>query len=261
MKEPPNTLPTDFFNRIVEKARGAESAIAPRLPSLFEPLPGAAVAPSPDAEEPAPAVAAHELEAHRPTPMTPRNPIMHELRPLTSHSVETAEQGNEFVPRENDRPVRAAEVAPMGRLQPLPVVTRIVESPATRPNEQKPDEKPESGVMRSDKTRLSRTWESEHEVPQPQQLHKELGVLMPKPAAIPVPFTIGMNAPRVDSPTGRGFAANTPLAEQPAPVINVTIGRVEVRAAQAPTARPRANATKPKPLSLDDYLKQRGGGR
>jgi hypothetical protein len=47
------------------------------------------------------------------------------------------------------------------------------------------------------------------------------------------------------------------------PVVNVTIGRVEIRAVQAPSATPRQRAEPhgAKPMSLDDYLKQRGAGR
>jgi hypothetical protein len=46
-----------------------------------------------------------------------------------------------------------------------------------------------------------------------------------------------------------------------APPIRVTIGRVEVRAIMAPPASPRA-VRRPRPaLSLEDYLKQREGGK
>jgi hypothetical protein len=46
----------------------------------------------------------------------------------------------------------------------------------------------------------------------------------------------------------------------PAPIINVTIGRVEVRATRPPPARPAA-APAPAPImSLDEYLRQRAGG-
>ena len=47
------------------------------------------------------------------------------------------------------------------------------------------------------------------------------------------------------------------------PTVNVTIGRLEVRAVQAPSAAKKvtAQAHGPKPLSLDEYVKQRGGGR
>jgi hypothetical protein len=49
---------------------------------------------------------------------------------------------------------------------------------------------------------------------------------------------------------------------EPAPTIKITIGRVDVRAMMpaAPAARPAPARPSPA-LSLDDYLKQRGGGR
>ena len=117
--------------------------------------------------------------------------------------------------------------------------------------------------MRTAKAGLRRTQESDDEVsgPGPMELHQESGVLLPKPAAVPVPYPAQREAPGADSATARDLASNTLMAEQPAPVINVTIGRVEVRAVQAPAGRPRIEASKPKPLSLDDYLKQRGGNR
>jgi hypothetical protein len=44
------------------------------------------------------------------------------------------------------------------------------------------------------------------------------------------------------------------------PVIQVTIGRVEIRAVQSPRAEKRSAAKSPA-LSLDAYLTQRNGGR
>jgi hypothetical protein len=46
---------------------------------------------------------------------------------------------------------------------------------------------------------------------------------------------------------------------QTGPVIQVTIGRVEIRAVHAPRAEKRL-AVKPPALSLDAYLTQRNGG-
>jgi hypothetical protein len=55
----------------------------------------------------------------------------------------------------------------------------------------------------------------------------------------------------------RGMAQSPPAPL--APAIHVTIGRVDVQAAQAPQpARPRAPAPQQPKLSLDDYLKRRG---
>ena len=49
---------------------------------------------------------------------------------------------------------------------------------------------------------------------------------------------------------------------EPAPTIKITIGRVDVRAIMPAAPAPRPAPTRPSPaLSLDDYLKQREGGR
>ncbi len=51
-------------------------------------------------------------------------------------------------------------------------------------------------------------------------------------------------------------------AESPAPVIRVTIGRVDVRAEFPPsTSRPEVRKTEPARLSLDEYMKQRSEGK
>lgn len=64
--------------------------------------------------------------------------------------------------------------------------------------------------------------------------------------------------PTHDLSVGRSLQhANT----TPAPLIRVTIGRIDVRAVLPPAQLPRRTAsTKPK-LTLDEYLKQRNGGR
>lgn len=46
----------------------------------------------------------------------------------------------------------------------------------------------------------------------------------------------------------------------PAPTIQVTIGRIEVRATPAPKAPVRERPSAPAALSLEDYLKQRSRG-
>jgi hypothetical protein len=60
---------------------------------------------------------------------------------------------------------------------------------------------------------------------------------------------------RVALPTAER-ATRTSASESPA--IQVTIGRVEVRATVAPKPARTSVPNKP-PLSLDDYLRQRGG--
>ena len=60
---------------------------------------------------------------------------------------------------------------------------------------------------------------------------------------------------RLNSPENRNEQAPTTPAQ---PSINVTIGRIDVRAMPSPTSAPTPAKSAPKPqLSLDDYLKQR----
>ncbi|MGZ8158731.1 MAG: hypothetical protein ACXWT4_07970 [Methylobacter sp.] len=62
--------------------------------------------------------------------------------------------------------------------------------------------------------------------------------------------------------TGRWREINTKSQAEPVPVINVTIGRVEVRAINTEPPKPTPAQGKPKGvLSLDDYLKLRGKTR
>lgn len=58
--------------------------------------------------------------------------------------------------------------------------------------------------------------------------------------------------------TANEQAASTETVEA-APVINVTIGRVEIRAVQTPAAPRKPGAAAP-PMNLDDYLRSRAGG-
>lgn len=267
MKAGASAPPMDFLSHIVVKARGAESSIAPRLPAMFEPVAGVELAPMEATEEWMTSVAARELQALQPTSMPSRSPAgMHEPRPLAPRPVRTTEQADERVPGEADRRERAAEGVPVASLQPLPGRAGVVASPATRPAGQRSDFKPETGVLRAASAVLRRAQGRAREVsgPVPNDLHQESGVLIPKPEASPAPYSAIRAAPRADAASAaRDFPANTPTMQmtEPPPVINVTIGRVEVRAVQPPAGKPRSEPSRPKPLSLDDYLKQRGGNR
>jgi len=68
-------------------------------------------------------------------------------------------------------------------------------------------------------------------------------------------------APPAPAPSATQAASTAEPDESIAPTIQVTIGRIEIRATQTtdkPTAKPRAASTT---MSLDDYLKQRNGGK
>jgi hypothetical protein len=84
--------------------------------------------------------------------------------------------------------------------------------------------------------------------------------LLPAPAPV---FAATLTAP---ARSGRTVAARAAAARDEGnaaaattePVVHVSIGRLEVRAAPVAAASPRRRES-PQPSSLDDYLRQRGG--
>ena len=93
------------------------------------------------------------------------------------------------------------------------------------------------------------------------------GEAVTRGALIPAATAVAQNT-AVQSRSEAGWQLSSSQQSQtsdadPVPVVNVTIGRVEVRAVQAPSApaREHTELRRAKPMSLDDYLKQRGGGR
>ncbi len=84
----------------------------------------------------------------------------------------------------------------------------------------------------------------------------EIGMLTPNPRA-PLP-TIGVSPPTGPHRSERGEPASVRLP----PVVNVTIGQVEVRAVPAPRAEKLRSETRgARPMSLDEYLRRRESGR
>jgi erythromycin esterase-like protein len=67
----------------------------------------------------------------------------------------------------------------------------------------------------------------------------------------------GQIEPLMTRPLRRMQGDSSPAPEQ---VINVTIGRIEVRATAPPPAQARSANQKPPVMSLDEYLQRRAGG-
>ncbi len=77
--------------------------------------------------------------------------------------------------------------------------------------------------------------------------------LLVAPGTPPVPAASRADALRVGEPTKSGMAG-----EEQGPVIEITIGRVEVRAVTPPSPKPKAAPTRPR-VSLEEYLHRRPG--
>ena len=74
------------------------------------------------------------------------------------------------------------------------------------------------------------------------------------------PMTVGLLLPATSPVLSTATRAdNRGSKERENPVINVTIGRIEVRTT-APIAQPRPRAKDAAPMSLDEYLRHRTRG-
>ncbi|GAB4205437.1 MAG: hypothetical protein OHK0022_31520 [Roseiflexaceae bacterium] len=84
--------------------------------------------------------------------------------------------------------------------------------------------------------------------------------VLPADAALPeATRTALLVQPQITLATPRESVPDQAVVPPPAPVIQVTIGRIEVRAA-ASSARPERARTAPATMSLEEYLRQRSNG-
>lgn len=282
---------TDFLSRLAAKAVGTAPLVEPRLPSRFEtrpevpgetgpaweapleteaevrsapavparrrPVPEpAAVGPGPrEAEEADPGhqarprppreagrAAQPALAAAQPPPPPQPQPVAVTAPAPASPSIEEVGAVSDiprplFVPTPRAEPwTPPATAAPPPALQPLPAAERERDRPFPRAPEAAEAVRP---VAKS--------------VEEPAESSR--------PPAAPLDLAIRMPEVRPRPTRGEIRAAEPAPAPRP-PVVNITIGRVEVRApaAAAPPARP-ARPPRQEPQSLADYLKQRSGRR
>lgn len=91
-----------------------------------------------------------------------------------------------------------------------------------------------------------------------QQREADAALTRPAPPATP---PVLLPSPRPPLPVVRSQSVLVREAPPPAPTIQVTIGRIEVRATSPSPATPKKAPSKPVAMSLEDYLKQRNEGR
>jgi hypothetical protein len=90
-----------------------------------------------------------------------------------------------------------------------------------------------------------------------QNINNSFTTLVPKPTAQPLPSVTTKTRP--SRPAVKPPVEPEPAALPPETVINVAIGRIEVRATPAATPR-RERQPAPKVMTLDDYVQQRSRG-
>jgi hypothetical protein len=241
---------SDFLDRLAARAIGSEATLAPRLPSLFEPLQRAPIMPLSDDGETSPRQ--HEAESAAPV-----GPIVAPTRSPYA-SVTAAMDGSRVAPAVLEpglalTPTRATASTPRETAQPpastaVPAPSSIVERSAVSPTQ--------AEVRAPLPVQPRRTRIMVEQLGPAAPAHPVNGALLPASAPVfgatdAAGRTIHGAAMRARAaPTGTG----SPSSE---PVVHVSIGRLEVRAAPAAATPPRRRDG-PQPSSLDDYLRQRG---
>lgn len=245
---------SDFIDRLAARAIGGEAALVPRLPSLFEPLSRAPLmAMADEGELPARARDASTMPPTAPeATLPPRAPVparesieprIARIAPAAHAPLPVPERVATDAPQAPLPPPRAA--VPVRAMASAPSrVTSVPERTTATPSPVSP--------------RASRIAPDRHEAMRPAAA---AGALLPAPAPV---FATKNGAPAA-TPSRRA-AAMRPPGGAPAgresrigsePVVHVSIGRLEVRAAPVAAAPPRRRDG-PRPSSLDDYLRQRG---
>lgn len=244
---------SDFLDRLASRAIGTETTLVPRLPSLFEPLQVAPIlslidegeAPSRDRDAVSattavlPEVQLQPMREASPAERS-RAPAMPAGPPLVSEPDHTS------VPSQ-----RHTRASPM--LKVAPRSDPPVERPVTSSTPAHPEATSRPSAMPPRQTRITHA----DEAPPPQPVTASL-----RPAPGPVFGTPRSNV--APTPAGQGTARHAPAAPvgrgtgaSSEPVVHVSIGRLEVRAAAVAAAAPRRQDG-PRPANLDDYLRQRG---
>jgi len=292
----PASPPTDYLGRLVRRALGGTSAIGPRLPSVFEP-PEAAMPPvvdpptEPGAEESSLPRRLDSLTAEDGEPRRPLAGALEGKPDRVRHDAVAAENGHR-PPEPRSDPGEPAPTPSNLRL----TSTAIEESPRLE-GRSEPVAGPRiealqrAGVLaapRRDGRRSPIAATADREVAAasaPSTFDAQVVALdgvgarpradgadrLPRDdagaahvvgALVPPALTIfATPSHRAGKPSPPPPRASAPETDAPT-VVNVTIGRVEVRAVpeSAASASPPADP-RHAPMSIDEYLRRRGGAR
>ncbi|MCP3804201.1 hypothetical protein NLX83_33505 [Allokutzneria sp. A3M-2-11 16] len=257
------TIPQpDFVGRLL--GDGAELAVRPLLPSLFDPVPVAEPSPEPGVQ--------HQ---HRPSPQQKdAEPVI--LRPeavvpeLAPGPVDTATPVHPA-----PEPVSTRTPLPRPETEPVvaspPVRAALPDSPAAVRKDVAPQQEsvhapkaaevlPTTPVRRSRRAPIVVATTPPKEIAVPVLHEVVKSVVQQEKAAvtpvIPVVTPVAPVAPIAEAPRPVAPRRSRPVEQ----TVHITIGRVEVKAAAEKTPERRAPARRQPTTSLEDYLRRRGGG-
>ncbi len=267
---PPNRS-SDFLGQLIERSSDAGGALRPRVPSLFEPV--AWTAQRNDFSGDDDTVSAPEEETHLQMTSTGESSIA----PRTTENLggRNADAARAVTgERATVRPGRTVS-SPNDRLSAVQSVTTTTETilkvVTDRIAHEPPRAMPLPRSARIETTSGSprdRATRTESAPLEPKQEAQRIEETRPETAFATIPLRHPPHQGVMAERSGVFDASRVPReqffpgASDSTPVINVTIGRLEIRAVKdaAASAKPTP-AVGSQPMSLDEYLKQRGSGR
>lgn len=235
-----------FLDNLLQRTASSDSLVRPRTLGLFESRP---------------AVDDFELEetvAGGATDLAPESDQSEP--PAVGSTSQPAVSGPESLSPVTPAPVLSPSLTPVG----APQVQRMVDDPPLRhpdapargPEDSSPSPIPEPGQV-AGRQELAPLATTLLVPPVPASSPETVGDRPPSTAAHSP--AINPVAPPADPvPAGERSVFSPEPVASPAPVINVSIGRIEVRAPAATPAAPTTTTAGPR-LTLDDYLKKRDG--
>ncbi len=282
MNSPLSKAEPDFLQRLVSRALEEDSAIEPRLPSLFEPTSGSSLDAGVSWQD-ASALLADEAvedraddgkaEAGRPQAKVGPGPTLDrdvleaetgrraEPMPLSSQRAATATRRS-FPPSPTEKTASAEHRSP----KVMDFVTHELH-PFVGDEAPHEDRRP---VVGSDDREASPPRAADRDLSGmeertnlPTRMDPDEARGTPVPVSIAAAQRIVVSLPTVPYRLQRDEAPVERPDASAAPIVNVTIGRLEVRAVPAAgaTAKPRTARHSAQPMALDDYFKQRRGER
>jgi hypothetical protein len=244
---------SDFLDRLAARAIGGESMLAPRLPSLFEPLQPTPIIPSAEAGD-ARARDPGKTSERPVTPVVARQPSAGAVEPIRQNTPHLMSP----VRAASSEPASAAAIPRDPAGPPAPVTSAALRVARV---ERFAEPVRSEDLSKAQPPLTVQPWTTRIAADQPEAKPAPVaGSLWPAPE----PVFSRPGAPSEPLRSGRATASSSRAAQvgrssetAGEPVVHVSIGRLEVRAAPS-AAAPLRRRPGPQPASLDDYLRQRG---
>jgi hypothetical protein len=245
---------SDYLQNLVERSIAPTPAVRPQIPSLFEPRSAKSTGHGPDGTD-LPADSPDHATQRRATEQV--QPTMNRLpKSDPETALEFPIQPVVQLPRVRDfratPPENPETIPPLNPRQPVARNDAMERSPLAI------ESRPSPAQLR-DAPPIDRAQSSMKDTEGDSSLSAEI-----RPRSVPEAKTVRRDSMQSDFSHPRKENGSGSARANPAPsnTIQVTIGRVEVRATSAPAASPRAGTKKGPAMSLENYLHRRAkGGR